>query len=241
MIVNYTEQGWEIITQRAHGLLAGQLMLHWAVKQRPKRWMETLLAVAEHDDGHIELEADDLLTPQGGPLHFAMHAFDPEHCRRVADFSISKSRYIALLHSMHMDFLYRSQAKQNPEVKAYLSGQSKLQKELCKVLGIEPDEAQKLYALLEWCDALSLLLCQHNIQPEQRSIDISRGPAKSEHQLKQAANGNLTVTPWPFEEDAFDVYVEAHRLTQLQFKDNDEFKQAFLTAEVYELRWAFVK
>ncbi|MBS7563914.1 DUF3891 family protein [Mucilaginibacter sp. Bleaf8] len=241
MIVNYTEQGWEIITQRAHGLLAGQFMLHWAAKQRPKRWMETLLAVAEHDDARIELEADDLLTPQGGPLHFAMRSFDAEHCRRVGDFALSKSRYIALLHSMHMDFLYRDEAKESKEVKAYLAGQTKLQKYLRKGLNLNQQEADKLYALLEWCDALSLLLCQHKVQPEERGIDISRGPAKSEHQLRQMANGALTVTPWPFEDDAFEVQIESRLLTQLHFKTNDEFKKAFLAAEVQELTWQFTK
>ncbi|WP_158826817.1 DUF3891 family protein [Mucilaginibacter lacusdianchii] len=241
MIVNYTEQGWEIITQRAHGLLAGQFMLHWAQKQRPKRWMETLLAVAEHDDAHIELENDELLTPQGGPLHFAMRSFDPEFCRRVTEFSLSKSRYIALLHSLHMDFLYHDEAKHNAEIKAYLAEQAKLQKKLRKELGIEKAEADKLYSLLEWCDALSLLLCQHKVQPEQRGIDISRGPAKSEHQLKQNADDTLTVSPWPFEEDKFEVCVEARLLTQLKFANNEEFKKAFLAAEVYELNLVFKK
>lgn len=241
MIVNYTEQGWEIITQRAHGLLAGQLMLHWAIKQRPERWMETLLAVAEHDDAHIELENDEVLTPQGGPLHFAMRAFDAEHCRRVQNFALSKSRYIALLHSMHMDFLYRDEAKKNKDVKTYLAGQAQLQKQWRNELHISEQEAGKLYALLEWCDALSLLLCQHKIQPEQRAIDISRGPTPGENQLKQLANGTLTVTPWPFEDDAFGVQVESRLLTQLQFKNNDEFKAAFLAAPVNELAWRFAR
>ena len=70
MIVNYTEQGWEIITQRAHGLLAAQVAMDWRKKDRPERWTETVIAIAEHDDASIELEADDLLTPQGGPVNF---------------------------------------------------------------------------------------------------------------------------------------------------------------------------
>ena len=68
MIVNYTEQGWEIITQRAHGLLAVQIAMQWRIKDRPERWVETLIAIADHDDAQTELEDDDLLTPQGGPV-----------------------------------------------------------------------------------------------------------------------------------------------------------------------------
>ncbi len=36
MIVNYTEIGWEIILQRAHGSLAAQIAAHWKKEERPK-------------------------------------------------------------------------------------------------------------------------------------------------------------------------------------------------------------
>ncbi|MDB4999689.1 MAG: hypothetical protein JWR76_766, partial [Mucilaginibacter sp.] len=61
MIVNYTEQGWEIITQRAHGLLAAQVAMQWRKKDRPNRWVETVIAIADHDDAQTELQANDLL------------------------------------------------------------------------------------------------------------------------------------------------------------------------------------
>jgi hypothetical protein len=35
MIVNYKETGWEVITQRSHGILAAQIALQWQQKQRP--------------------------------------------------------------------------------------------------------------------------------------------------------------------------------------------------------------
>ena len=44
MIVNYTDRGWEIISQRAHGLLAAQAAMAWRVKDRPERWTETVLS-----------------------------------------------------------------------------------------------------------------------------------------------------------------------------------------------------
>ncbi len=237
MIVNYTAQGWEVITQRAHGLLAAQLAMHWQVSQRPIRWTETILAIAEHDDAQIELEADDLLTPLGGPVNFAMKLFEPEHCRRVADFSLSKSRYIALLTSMHMVFLFRKEKDTNPLVKPFLAGQLKLQKQWCKELNIKTEKADQLYALLEWCDAFSLLLCRHEVQPEQRTIEISEGPTKQEYRLQKQADQSLTVHPWPFEEDSFEVHTEWRLLEQLTFKSNEEFKQAFLAATVQEKSW----
>lgn len=43
MIVNYTAEGWEIITQRAHGLLAAQIADHWQHHIRTDRWVETFV------------------------------------------------------------------------------------------------------------------------------------------------------------------------------------------------------
>jgi hypothetical protein len=114
MIVNYTASGWEIITQRAHGLLSAKIAQAWTRDIRTGRWTETLLAIAEHDDGQVELEQDDLLTEQGGPINFKMKDYDPAHCRRTLDFALSKSRYIALLCAMHLEFVYGKPGRGSP-------------------------------------------------------------------------------------------------------------------------------
>lgn len=241
MIVNYTKQGWEIITQRAHGLLAAQLAQHWNHKIRSDRWLETLLAIAEHDDAQVELERDDLLTPQGGPVDFKMRRFDHAHCCRTLNFAISKSRYIALLCSMHTVFVYQKFAKEDDKAKAFISEQTDLQQQWRKELKLTKAEAGRDYRLLEWCDALSLLLCQHENQPEERSVEISEGPDQQLYQLRQCGADKLTVTPWPFEKDSFDVYFETRLLQQLSFRSTKEFTQAFQEAKIKEKRWLFVK
>jgi hypothetical protein len=241
MIVNYTEQGWEIITQRAHGLLAVQIAMQWRTKDRPERWVETLIAIAEHDDAQTELEADDLLTPQGGPVNFNMKVFNPEHCRRLHDFSISKSRYIALLTSMHMCFLHAAEASSNPLIKPFLAEQEKLQAEWLKQLNISPEKASEAYGLLEWCDAFSLLLAQHEVQPENRVVEISSGPDKKQYKLMQNKNGSLTVKPWPFEGKAFTLNLETRLLGTLQFNSCDQFKKELAEAKVIEKVWRLEK
>lgn len=237
MIVNYTQQGWEIITQRAHGLLAAQLAMHWQIKNRPQRWTETVIAIAGHDDAQTELTENDLLTPQGGPVNFAMKLFEPERCQRLLDFSLSRSRYTALLASMHMCFLYRKEIDTNPLVKHFLNEHHDQQTKWCKELKITKTEAGRIYGLMEWCDAFSLLLCQHEIQPEHRVIEISRGFDDRQYTLQRSADGTLNVSPWPFEDKSFEVHVETRVIPQLQFKDNEEFKKAFLEAEVVEKKW----
>lgn len=241
MIVNYKEGGWEIITQRAHGILAAQLAMHWKLEDRPGRWMETLLAIAEHDDAEVELEGENLLTSQGGPLNFSMRNFEPEHCERLSKFSITKSRYIALLTSMHMEFLYKKEEKINEQVKKFLQQQRKLQEKWRTELQIDKEAAEKIYSFLEWCDAFSLLICQNQLQPEHRSIEISRGPQGNKNQLYQVEADKLTIDPWPFEPSSFKVYFESRLISQLQFKDPAEFREAFHKAKVNETAWELVK
>ncbi|MBD1393199.1 DUF3891 family protein [Mucilaginibacter glaciei] len=241
MIVNYIEQGWEIITQRAHGVLAAQIAMQWRKKDRPERWTETLIAIADHDDAQTELEDDDLITPLGGPVNFGMKKFEPEHSRRLHDFSVSKSRYIALLTSIHMCFLHEAEAGDNPAVKPFLAEQKKLQAKWRKELNLTQKEIKRVYGLMEWCDAFSLLLAQHDLQPESRVIEVSQGPDAQQYKLMRKPNGSLSINPWPFEETNFSLSLETRVLSTLQFKSGSQFKKEMAAAEVVEKVWQMEK
>lgn len=241
MIVNYREKGWEVVTQRAHGLLAAQIALHWRHKDRGVRWLELLLAIAEHDDANVELEKDDLLTCTGGPLDFKMVRFDAVHCQRTMSFALSKSRYIALICSMHLTFVYKQFQDDDPQAAAFIKEQRVLQKMWKKALNISAGEIKRDYQLLEWCDALSLLLCQHDEQPEARMVEVSAGPDGRNYLLKKCDDGNLTVLPWPFEASHFELRFERRLIPQLTFEDTADFRKSFHQAEVSEVIRKFVR
>ncbi len=241
MVVNYKNTGWEVITQRAHGVLAAQVAMHWKEKERPERWMETLIAIADHDEAEVELDGENLLTETGGPLNFSMKQFDEKHCEQMAMLTITKSRYIALLVSMHMDFLYRKEEKQNSRLHKFLEHQRKLRSSWEKELGLEKEQAERIYYLLEWADAFSLLLCQQQVQPQQRGIEISTGPDGKIYQLIQLEDGVLTVDPWPFEPDKFTLTCESREIEQLHFSSSAEFRKAFIEATVKEQVWHIAK
>lgn len=50
MIVTSVESGWEVVFQRSHGLLAGQLATSFRLEFRPQLWTQTLEAILSHDD-----------------------------------------------------------------------------------------------------------------------------------------------------------------------------------------------
>jgi hypothetical protein len=241
MIVSYKENGWNVVTQRSHGLLAAQLAFHWQTRARPARWIETLLAIAEHDDAEIELDGENLLTAAGGPLDYSMKHFDKSRCERLAMLTGVKSRYIALLVSLHMEFLYRDEANVNTEAARFLKEQSKIRKMMESDLGISEKEIEHTYSLLEWCDAFSLLICQGNIPPEHRSTEISTGPDGRPYNVVQWDENVLSVDPWPFETQKFDVYFEYRSIRQLAFQDSAAFRAKFKEAPVNEAHWTILR
>jgi hypothetical protein len=230
MIVNYVEGGWLIITQRAHGLLAAQLAYYWRKENRPKRWMETLIAIAEHDDATNELEDDDIVNENGGPVDFKMKKFEEQRCTKLMNLALSKSTYIALLTARHICFLYNK--KEDKEASRFCKDLRNQEKDWLKRADVPVKEVDSVYKLLEWCDAFSLLICQQEIQPQSRKTEISNGPDGVIHQFYEKETGVLSVEPWPFEEDSFEVIIESRCLKQLVFKDSDEFRELYLKAEI---------
>src|SRR5690606_11263175 len=179
MIVNYTSSGWSIITQRSHGLLAAQICTHWKKDDQPERWVETLIATAEHDDANNEFDKEELLEENGGPTNFKMVPFEKGYCDNLLKMALGKGRYIGLLISQHIQCLYGK----DPAAKSYCSNLRKKEKIWMSEAKTTPTDIRNSYKLLEFCDAFSLLICQQSIQPENRKIEISNGPDGKSHEL----------------------------------------------------------
>ncbi|MCE7068494.1 DUF3891 family protein [Dyadobacter sp. CY326] len=231
MIVNYKDNGWQIISQRAHGLLSGQVCFHWKQELRPERWLETIIATTEHDDAFNEFLNDDrLLNENGGPVNFKMRQFDEDKCEVLLQFALSKSRYIALLTSRHIQFLFGKETDKS--IVRYCAKLQSYDKKWFKETGIAPKQIEMAYAILEWCDAFSLLICQNLVPPENRKIEISKGPDDQNYELMSTEENRLTVTPWPFDVDTFTISFESKTLSQLTFGSVEEFREKLKDAPV---------
>lgn len=233
MIVNHTAEGWLVITQRAHGLLAGQICAHWRKDMQPTQWFDTLIATTEHDDAHNELDKEDLLDENGGPKDFKMKNhrkgnFDPEFCDGLLKRAVTKGRYIALLIARHIHFLYEDEK----EAQAYCKALKKKESIWLNEADCKKEDVDKSYQLLEFCDAFSLLICEQKLPPEGRKMEISDGPDGKAYLLHVNDKEQIVVSPWPFEEVAFTISYETRLLKQLVFKNNDEFLKVFNAAPV---------
>jgi hypothetical protein len=241
MIVNPLWDGWQIIYHRAHALLAAQIAGQWRRKGSPPRLYETIAAISHHDDLEKEWEQN-ILTPVGAPQDFMMDTETSyELLQKHLEHALYRGRWVALLNSMHLFRLKENSKEKSPEAQAFLKQQLENQKQYRKELKVTKADADKAYAFMQWCDRLSLILCQQELPSDERTLEISKGHDGRIHNIVQFSNDLVSVIPWCFEEDSFTVNVEASILNQLKFDNNASLTEALRNAPRTLLEWTFTK
>ncbi|MBK1987324.1 DUF3891 family protein [Sphaerospermopsis aphanizomenoides BCCUSP55] len=241
MIVNPTKNGWEIIYHRAHALLAAQLAGQWQRQNAPARLYETLAAISHHDDLEKEWEEDNL-TDAGAPMDFMLSTdIDIPKMASLAENALYRGRWVALLISKHISRINEPRRGQLEELDIFLDEQLKRQQHLQTELGIAQEQIDAAYAFMQWCDRLSLILCQQELPADERWLEISPGHDGKRYDIMQHRDGLVTVQPWPFENEQFTVNVEACSLSQVKFNHCQELSQALRQAPINVLEWTFVK
>lgn len=240
MIVHSTDEGWEIIHQQAHGLLAFQLAMQWQPEKRSENWMETLTALLEHDDGQEPYVGANHLSEAGVPVKFSTYSV--EQCRNMIDIALRKSRWNALMVSCHASFLYESKRGDDKALDAFLDQQKENQKKWRKAYAATLKEVAYAYDLVQWCDALSLILCRKQLPPEARRLEISKGPDGTAHYISQRIeDASLQVDPWPFTAGQFSVRIEVYNVKQVHFKNDRELYNAINDTPAALRTWLFRK
>jgi len=237
MIVNAVPEGWEIIYQQAHALLAAQIAYSWRSAERPERWVETLAAIAQHDDGQKSWAGKIGLTPAGAPANFTMLPFSLEQATQVMAEARFQGRWRCLLTSMHLSFLYEELRGQNTTTDAFLDEQLANQQQWRQALKVNKKQAQQAYDLMQWCDRFSLILCRSQLPEAERTLEVSKGPDGVQYHVIQQKDGLIKVNPWPFELKQFQLSVEASYLNQLQFKNEAELTLALQVAPIRVKSW----
>jgi hypothetical protein len=202
---------------------------------------ETIAAISHHDDLEREWEGNEL-TPAGTPLDFTLDkSTSLEKLRELTTNARYRGRWVALLISRHVSYLNEAKRGESKELDKLLDEQLEHQKQWQKELNLTQEEVDSAYAFMQWCDRLSLILCQHEVPVDQRALEISKGPDGKRYDIVELSDGKITVKPWPFEDEQFTVNVEASYLTQVTFKDNAELTKALKAAKLDLLEWTFAK
>jgi Protein of unknown function (DUF3891) len=240
VIVNLTDNGWEIIYHRAHALLAAQIAGYWHTPDDTAHLVDTIAAIAHHDDLEREWQGDHLTTA-GAPFDFTLGGdlLVPPLYKHIEE-ALYRGRWVALLVSMHMSFLNEGNRGQTPELDEFLDKQIELRTAWRKSLKIKKIDAEKTYAMMQCCDRLSLILCQRQIPEGERWLEIAKGPTGEQHDPIQRGDNTLSVKPWPFKDDKFTVRVDAAYLTQMKFDSDRESIESLHHAPIDSIEWTFV-
>jgi hypothetical protein len=245
MIVRKTHKGLHVIFQASHGLLAGKIAEQLMVKYRPTLWLETLVAVVEHDDQQFDYKEKNYLSELGIPMDFTEDPENPmkaiKRAQRVFDQAKSKSLWIALLVSFHLDFLYDSLREKSVKAKQFLDEQKAFRKETVSFFGMDEEKAASHYALVRFCDRCSLILCKDEVPDSERKLEINTSIDGKTYFIYCQKNGNLTVTPWCFEADSFEMSIEETILEQTKFKNQQELKDVLEATPRRIVTWRFEK
>ena len=84
MIVKNTNTGWEIVTQTGHAFLACQIANKLSAEFKNDYWLETLLAVYNHETLKTDFNSGSILNDKGMPLDFReSYATDAETIDKI--------------------------------------------------------------------------------------------------------------------------------------------------------------
>jgi hypothetical protein len=245
MIVRKTHQGLHVIFQASHGLLAGKIAEQLMIKYRPPLWLETLVAVVEHDDQQLDFKEKNYLSELGIPLDFTEDSesvmTSVKRANRVFAHAKSKSLWTALLVSYHLDFLYGSFRDKSVKASQFLGAQAAFRKETVTYFGINEDKAASYYAILKFCDRCSLILCKDEVPDAERKLEINTSIEGNTYYISREINGNLSVSPWCFEADSFELSIEETVLEQTKYKNQKELADVLEATPRRNVTWKFEK
>lgn len=250
MICTKRPEGWEIVYQRAHALLAAQLLAPWRETERPARWTETLIATAQHDDGWREWEPGGRLSGIGTPLHFREAPLDAivKQSEHLMARAWRQSLWVGLLASRHLATLHEPLRGQRADLDAFLDQQTERRRAWRKRLGVKQAEVTASYAFLAFADALSLLLCERRLPYDQRAVEITAAPPGGTRYDARLLRGSpeddhntLTIEPWPYDADEFTARLDTYHLDRLTFDSHGALIQALAESDVTERVWTVRK
>ncbi|KEO71720.1 DUF3891 family protein [Anditalea andensis] len=237
MIVNIADDHFEIIYQRAHGMLAAKIAEQIAASLRPPAsyWLETLVAIADHDDGRRNWEGDFHINDKGYPKDFTEFKFDEKQAQRVVNTAECKSIWVAMLVSKHLVELYSNLEEAQPLIQQQYSLQAKLQMHL----PFSEAAAQMYYRLLKWADELSLRICKHEVPVKGEKDFLEYLPDGSKSYITHLED--KSIAPWIFQKDKVIFEVEKRLIEKRVYKNDHDLQDTLNKAEVSISSYKFIK
>jgi hypothetical protein len=245
MIVNKSVLGLHIIFHEAHGLLAGKIANEILAQYRPINWFETLIAVCEHDDRQLNFEEKDYLSDIGVPLDFTEGKSSIQEViirmQRILKTATNKSSWMKLLISYHLDFIYGHLKEDSKRITSIFKDEERARQVTLTEFKISDATARSYYEFLRFCDRLSLILCKDETPSAERLLEINTSINGETFFIKKTKDDALSITPWIFTNDEFEISVEERILKATQFTSSSQFKTELLACIPQPKKWVLKK
>jgi hypothetical protein len=240
MIRRDDNDGFTLITQYDHAVLAGRIMECWGNEMfaSPSPLHEVLFAVREHDCGWKDWDSAPKINPENGyPANFMeMESSDQTGIWRRSFASHGEGQpYASVLIALHFAGFNRKLLTRDPsdayaksldlEISSFISEKLGVGVEDSKLSRV-PRDVQINLRLLQVGDIISLALC-HGWE----SMEISDVPVDYEGNtvrlaLESGDGFKYSVSPYPFSGPRLELKVEARKLGRKSYSDDEDLRRS---------------
>ena len=246
MLVRLDDEGALAIGQLSHAWLSGQLARAWGSEHfpPPDPREEIALGAEQHDIGWARFDLEPRFNAETGlPRNFLELTVD-EHLaiwRDAPDLLLSQSLHAALVVSLHGSSLSELRAQAVPEhaqpLREHISDERARQARLCEVLGVSDSELERTRRQMWTWDGISLALC--NQWRPFTAKDVPSHDGLLDIELRDRADGTVTLDPWPLASERVEVRCEALRIGA-RYEDEHAMLWALERLEPITLRFVLV-
>ena len=237
MLVRIEEEGALVIGQLSHAWVSGQLARAWGNESfpAPEPREGVALGAEQHDIGWARVDLEPSFNPETGlPRNFLELTVD-EHLaiwRDAPERLVSQSLHAALVVSLHGRSLSELRARASPEraepLQAHITAERARQAHLREVLGVSDSDLERTRRQMWTWDGISLALC--NGWRPFTCKDVPGRDGLVDIDLRDRANGYVTLDPWPFERGRVEIVCEARRLAA-RYDDETSMREALAQAK----------
>lgn len=240
MIRRDDKEGWILITQYDHAVLAGNIMERWGNERfsRPEPFEEVLFAVSEHDCGWKEWDSSPKVNPDNGyPANFMeMESSDQSDIwSRSFESHSGEHPCASALVALHFARFNQKLLGRDPSDKhaKYLKGE--IVRFVSEKLGIDIDDSNQglipadikiNLRFVQIGDIISLSLCHGWESMEITDVPLDYEGNSASLIMKSGDGLNFTVSPYPFSESLLKFQVGARKLGRKTFPGDEDLRLA---------------
>jgi len=249
MLRRETDNGWILIPQYDHGLLARDVMKYWGSEglYRPRDFKEVMFAVCEHDNGWREWDSHPRTNPENRyPADFTEMTSEEQASIWSGCFTAhgQSHPYAAGLIALHFSLFNEKNLQRSPNDTHALQSRSEIKDFVLRTLDIEfsalelvnlPEPVKSDLRIVQIGDIISLALCQG-----WKSFTIDNVPKnKRQDSLKMELSSsdgfNYALDPYPFTEPRIELSITGKRLAGSEFENDGELLNALKDFSVERL------